>query len=144
MTWNERSIILHLVVMNRSQQKLSRAEFYGRYPAFIDYKNTDIEVRLFDYFAREDTVKKMIWAIEEFDAAPLAAIVRGLDAILEEVLLKRMTGADLQRNHRVRQFCGALVCYVLSLHGYEPDRSSRTSITRSKYFRSTTKYRRKA
>ena len=124
--------------------RLSRTDFYGRYPAFIDYKNTDIEVRLFEYFSQEDAVKKMTWAIEDMDAAPLAAVVRDLDAILEEVLLKRMSRADLSRNHRVRQFCGALACYVLSLCGYEPDRSSRTSITRSKYFRSTTKYRRKS
>ncbi len=124
--------------------KLSRTAFYSRYPAFIDYKNTDIEVRLFEYFAQEDTVKKMTWAIEDMNAAPLAAVVRDLDGILEEVLLKRMTKADLRRNRRVRQFCGALACYVLGLCGYEPDRSSRTSITRSKYFRSTTKYRRRS
>jgi len=120
----------------------SRDEFYGRYPAFIDYKKNDIETRLLEFFARDDTVRKMIWAIEDFDAAPLAAVVRDLDRILEEVLLKRMTRRELARNHRVRQFCGALVCYILSLHGYEPDRSSRTTVTRSKYFRSTTKYRR--
>lgn len=120
----------------------SRDEFYGRYPGFIDYKNTDIEKRLLAFVSSADTVRKMVWAIEDFDAAPLAGIVRDLDRILEEVLLKRMTRRELARNHRVRQFCGALVCYILSLHGYEPDRSSRTTVTRSKFFRSTTKYRR--
>ena len=123
-----------------ARKRLSRAEFYGRHPAFIDYKSTDIEVRLFEFFSQEKTIEKMIWAMQTFDAAPLAGIVLELDTVLEEVLLKRMTRADLARNHRVRQFCGALVCYVLSLYGYEPDRSSRTTITRSKYFRSTTKY----
>lgn len=111
--------------------------FYKDYPTFGDFKNKKVAKQLFNFISSTKSVERMCWAVDEFNFAPISGIVSGLDNILDSV-------PEDNKFYRIKQFCGAMVCFVMDKQGYEPERRPdnhpRIRIRHSKYFRTSTKY----